>query len=159
MNLKSKRSLFPFLLVLVAFLGVLDTTYLSVSELKGTSLLCGEALDCDGVTSSEYSRIMGIPVAYLGFLFYSTFFFISLTIATFKKRFLVLPLFLLSIAGFGASVWFVFAQLVLLRSVCIYCMFSAITSTTLFFLTLYLWRNLEKIVPPFPIDSTESEQV
>ena len=93
----NKHKLISFLLVGVALLGLLDATYLSVSALKGTSLLCGEFGDCAGVTSSEYSRILGIPVAYLGFLYYATFFLLSLTIATFKTRAIVFPLFLLSI--------------------------------------------------------------
>jgi len=148
----------PYVIVAVALLGVLDTTYLSVSEFTGAGLLCGELGDCAGVTKSEYSRIMGVPVAYLGFVFYSLFFFLSLTIATFKKRFMVQPLFLLSVVGLAASGWFVFAQLVLLGSVCIYCMLSAVTSTALFLLTLYLLKNTNKILFPKSIGSTESEQ-
>lgn len=145
-------------IVAVAFLGVLDTTYLSASHLKGVELLCGELGDCTQVTTSHYSRVFGVPVAYLGFLYYSFFFLSSLTVAVFKRKILVLPLFLVSVTGLLASGWFVFAQLVLLRSICIYCMFSAVTSTTLFILSGMLWRNVKKASLPHPTDSTESEQ-
>jgi uncharacterized membrane protein len=158
--MRSNRTLklIPFLLAVVAFLGVLDATYLSASELRGVSLLCGEFGDCAEVTSSEYSRVLGVPVAYLGFLFYTTFFLLSLTIAIFKTPRVVIPLFLLSIIGVSASAWFVFVQLVLLKSICIYCMFSALTSTALFLLALYLLKNQKKILSLSPTDSMESEQ-
>ena len=155
MHLHNNHKLVTFFMVGVALIGLLDATYLSVSELKGTSLLCGEFGDCAGVTNSEYSQIFGVPVAYLGFLFYLTFFFLSLTIATFKIRFLVLPLFLLSIIGVGASAWFVFVQLILLKSICIYCMISALISTTLFVLACYLWKNSGSLLPHHPTYSTE----
>ena len=155
-----KITTLSFLLVFVALLGLLDSTYLSLSTLKGTSLICGELGDCDGVISSQYSRILGIPVAYLGFFYYATFFFLSLTVATFKKSGLIPLLFLLSFVGIGASAWFVFAQLVLLQSVCVYCMISAGTSTTLFLVTLVMWRNSRKNSAHFPAtDSKESEPV
>lgn len=153
-----KITTISFLLVFVALLGLLDSTYLSISTLKGTSLICGGFGDCDGVITSEYSRIVGVPVAYLGFLYYATFFFLSLTLATFKKRSLIPLLFLLSILGFGASVWFVFAQIVLLQSVCVYCMISAATSTALFLMAFVVWKMHHKkksLHPPVSTDSRE----
>jgi uncharacterized membrane protein len=159
-----KITTLSFLLVFVALLGLLDSTYLSFSTLGGTSLVCGEFGDCDGVVSSQYSKIFGISVAYLGFLYYATFFFLSLTLATFKKSGLIFPLFLLSLVGIGASAWFVFAQLVLLQSVCVYCMVSAGTSATLFLITLVMWGTHRKnrknsVHSPAPTDSRESEPV
>lgn len=155
-----KITALSFLLVFIALLGLLDSTYLSLSTLRGTSLICGEFGDCDGVINSQYSRILGIPVAYLGFLYYATFFFLSLTLATFKRMALVFFLFLLSIVGLGASLWFVFAQVVLLQSICVYCMISAATSTGLFLIALIMWKLHKKSPPlsPSPNDSTESEQ-
>jgi uncharacterized membrane protein len=154
-----RLGILSILLVVVAFVGVLDTTYLSASHLKGAAITCGEFGDCAGVTTSQYSKIAGVPVAYLGFLYYASFFLLSLTIATFKKRFLALPLFLISMTGVLASLWFVFAQLVLLRAICIYCMFSALTSTTLFVLALLFFRTIRKGSLPSPNGSTVSEQV
>lgn len=141
LNSTKKTTVFSFLLVFVALIGLLDATYLSLSEYMGTSLVCGEFGDCAGVTSSQYSKIFGIPVAYLGFAYYAIIFFAALTLATFKKSVLILPLFLLSITGMLASAWFVFAQLVLLQLICVYCMVSAVTSTTLFLVALSIWRN------------------
>lgn len=141
---KRLRSL-SIILVVVSFIGVLDATYLSASYLKGTNLVCGGFGDCTGVTTSKYSEILGIPVAYFGFLYYATFFLFSLTVATFKKRALILPLFVLSFVGLLASVWFVFAQLVLLKSICIYCMGSALSSTALFVVAFFLWRSPQSI--------------
>ena len=41
-------------------------TYLSVIHLSGADLACGVSGGCGAVTTSEYSRFLGMPVALLG---------------------------------------------------------------------------------------------
>lgn len=55
-------------LVLVV-VGLIISGYLSYTHLANTSIVCVEssAFDCDTVNSSIYSKLLGIPVAYLGF--------------------------------------------------------------------------------------------
>ncbi len=55
--------------IVLVVLGLLVSGYLSYTHLTSTSIVCveGGAFDCDTVNSSIYSKLMGIPVAYLGF--------------------------------------------------------------------------------------------
>jgi len=63
----------PATLVLTS-LGLLDAAYLSFEHLTGsTSLACSETgtIDCLSVTTSRWSELFGIPVAYLGLGFFA----------------------------------------------------------------------------------------
>lgn len=50
----------------VVVLGLAAATYLTFVELSGAETLCGPLGDCRAVQSSQYSRLLGLPVAALG---------------------------------------------------------------------------------------------
>lgn len=138
-----KKSTFILITVLflLAFVGFLDAFYLSATEFRGGIVSCGTG-SCDEVTTSQYSKIFGISVAYLGFAHYGLMLILSFFVFALKKRSLLLfPILPLSIVGILASSWFVFAQVVLLKAICFYCMGSAATSTLIFVVSLLLVKK------------------
>lgn len=126
----------------IAFLGFLDAGYLTAHHYLGTPLLCSIVQGCETVTTSQYSAILGIPVALMGAFYYLA---ILLLVVWYFDRGRVGALRFvgrITVLGFLFSVWLVFAQLVLIREICLYCMVSALTSTLLFCITIASRRRL-----------------
>lgn len=126
------------IMIAVATIGFADATHLTISHYTGADLRCGVNGGCNAVTTSSYSQVFGIPVALGGAIYYGSVILLSVAyLDTKKKRFLQI-LTWMPIAGLLASVWFVYVQLFILYTICIYCMVSAGTSTTLFILSQLL---------------------
>lgn len=128
----------PFIILVIAFIGFLDASYLTANHWTHTAPPCFITTGCETVTTSSYSMIFGVPVALLGVFYYLTA--TVLTVAyldkrnvLFKKIFLVA-----SMVAFAFTLWFIYVQLAILNAVCIYCMVSATTSTVLLILAL-IW--------------------
>lgn len=120
--------------IIFSFSGFLDATYLTVSHYMGTELNCTILNGCGTVTTSEYSLMMGIPVALLGCFFYLTMLIGSLVYLDTENRLALKLISWLPFAGLAASTWFVYLQFFVIKSLCQYCMLSAITSGLLFIL-------------------------
>ncbi|MEK9173402.1 MAG: vitamin K epoxide reductase family protein [Patescibacteria group bacterium] len=120
----------------IAFLGFLDATYLAVEHFRGVIPPCTIIEGCEKVTTSEYSVILGVPVALLGSIYYFLVIVLSILFFDRKNEKYFLYASYLTIFGLLAAIYFVFIQLVIIKAICIYCMFSALTSTLLFILGL-----------------------
>ncbi len=146
-NLQKQNNLLFWIFIIVALLGFFDAAFLTITHYVGGTLPCPAAGSCDVVTSSAYSKIAGIPVALLGALYY-----LATTVAMIcyldKKN----PLFrnaALSFVGIGFlfTLWFVYVQLFVLHSICIYCMGSALSTTILFIVGLMILRKARSSTP------------
>lgn len=145
-SLQAKIKVIAIIAAIVAFIGFLDASYLSIEQIQGKTIECATSFfnDCSEVTTSVYSKILGIPVAYLGFLYYAGFLVLCFALIDTKKMVLAKYLGWYSVLGLGASVYFSFIQAFVLKAFCLYCIVSAITSTILFLLgmrMLQLVRN------------------
>lgn len=138
-----------FLLV-VAVLGFADASYLTIEHYRGVIPPCSVIQGCEVVLTSSYAVLFGVPVSLLGAIYYlaiSIGAFIYLEskhgkgeIAAHHSSILKWTL-IITTFGFGMSLWFVYIQLFTLRSICVYCMGSAITSTTLFITAIVTLRR------------------
>ena len=72
-RLQADKWFIPLILIL-AFAGFVDATYLTISHFRGTALACTISNGCETVTTSAYATLFGLPVALLGLLFYLTTF-------------------------------------------------------------------------------------
>jgi len=129
-----------YLFVVISILGFLDATFLAVKHISGGVIPCTITAGCEKVTTSSYATVAGIPVALLGALYYFSIFFLSLVYLSSGKPILFKLFTRSSIIGVVASFWFVYVQLFILHALCIYCLFSAATSTALFILALLMVR-------------------
>jgi uncharacterized membrane protein len=133
---RDRARVWDVLTALVALVGLVDASYLTVEHLSGRNVRCMIVTGCDEVLQSRYATVAGhIPVASLGALAYFTVFSL-LTLAIFGyagARRLVAPVVALM---FLATVWFVYLQAFVIRAYCVYCLLSAVVTTTLALLTL-----------------------
>jgi uncharacterized membrane protein len=133
---RDRARVWDALTALVALVGLVDASYLTVEHLSGRSVRCMIVSGCDEVLQSGYATVAGhVPVASLGALAYFTVFSLA-TLALFGyagARRLVAPLVAVM---FLATVWFVYLQAFVIRAYCVYCLLSAAVTTTLALLTL-----------------------
>ena len=143
---KSLTGWIPWTLIVASFLGFIDTAYLTAEFFLGEAPKCVLFSGCDLVTTSVYSKIGPVPVSLLGLLFYVTI--LVLLIAYFdRRRAMFLRLIsALSVPAFLFTLWLVFLQLFVIKAICVYCMFSALTSSTIFIVSALALRELAK--PP-----------
>lgn len=135
---------------IIAFLGFLDATFLVGEHYLHMVPPCFIVQGCDTVTTSAYSKIAGIPVSVLGMLYYVTVLTLAMYYADKKKKSTLLLLHGITILGFGMSLWFLFAQAFIIKAWCMYCLFSATTSTLLFVFAAnaYHRKSVEPLVLP-----------
>lgn len=128
--------------LVVSFLGFLDATYLTIEHFRGVIPPCTFLSGCEKVTTSEYSVVLGVPVALGGSVFYLLIFILTTLYFQFKRADFLKYIFYLSILGFLASLTFVYIQLFVIEAICIYCMFSVLTSTAIFGLSLWVGSKI-----------------
>lgn len=134
------------LLFAIALLGFADASYLTIEHYSGVIPPCSVTSGCETVLTSAYSTVLGIPVA-LGGAIYYLFILISIFIYFESKNNKALKWsLLLTIPGFIASLWFVYVQVFILHSYCIYCLGSFSTSTILFVIAMYIFREKSDFV-------------
>lgn len=141
-NRPSKYLLWTFLIL--AAIGFIDASYLTVSHLTGSAVNCSISGGCDTVLGSEYSEIFGIPLSFLGLGYYATIFFITLYCLDSTSRKALSFLTLLPLGGFAFSLYLVYLQIFVIEAICQYCMVSAINSTILAILGLFLLKFWHK---------------
>jgi uncharacterized membrane protein len=101
----------------LTLVGLASSAYLAYhAALPDTRLYCptGGPFDCGVVTSSPYSVIFGVNVAYLGL----AWFIVVLMILLLRRTGLLLP-----ICGLGAAfvAYMMAAELFLIHAICVYC--------------------------------------
>jgi uncharacterized membrane protein len=131
------------LLVLGIFIG----GYLSYVKLSNISPVCiGDSSSCETVQNSAYAYLLGIPVAYLGFLSYLALAFLWLVkIRNWGNQgyLAVLGFFGLALFGTIFSAYLTYVELFILREVCQWCVASALVITLLAILSgLWLRSDL-----------------
>ncbi len=122
-------------LALIA-LGILVTGYLSIAELTDTTTVCIEssAFNCDVVQNSVYSKIMGIPIAVLGF---GTYLALGALVGSEQRVGLLQEygtalVFAITLFGFLYSAWLTYIEFFQLKALCPWCLISAANMTLLF---------------------------
>ncbi|MDT7807461.1 MAG: hypothetical protein QOJ70_1274 [Acidobacteriota bacterium] len=131
-----RERLWNALAAVVALIGVLDASYLTIEHLSGNSVRCMIVTGCDEVLQSAYATFAGgVPVAAVGAVAYFTVFSLA-TLSAFGYRGaqrLLAPLVALM---FLATLWFLYLQAFVIRAFCVYCLLSATVTTTLTLLVL-----------------------
>lgn len=134
------------MMIAIATLGAIGTAYLTYEKLTGGSAACPTS-GCQEVLSSPYASVFGQPLTIFGFLGYfamGLFAAIPLFVNAESHRELRNQLeqwtgFLLFLGGTAMMVFSGYLMYLLateIKAVCIYCIASAIMSTTFFILSL-----------------------
>ena len=108
----------------LSLIGLAVSTYLTITHFDKTALVCSSTgvINCAKVTSSAQSRFLGIPVAFLGL---GTYVVMSVLNSPWGWRarwyWLHVARFVLSIVSMCFVLWLIFAEVIVIGSICEYC--------------------------------------
>ena len=130
-----------WLLVGVAFVGLIDSAYLGIS--RGFVVPCGLSGGCDEVLNSSYSHLLGVSISWFGFCFYG---FVAACALFSAFGFTKLLRFSLaaSVPAFIVTLYLLYVQAFTLKAFCQYCLLSALLVTVI--LGLHLGARAWKLV-------------
>lgn len=147
-----------FIIAAIATLGAVITAYLTIVKLAGGNAAC-PVTGCDKVLESPYAIVFGLPLALFGFVAYAGMTTMSVApwlIDPESKRDLRSQTedktWLLMFAGATAMMLFsgylMYLMAFVIKSLCIYCIGSAICSVAMFVLTLIgrEWEDVGQLV-------------
>jgi uncharacterized membrane protein len=133
--MKTKKASFtPYLMLLFALIGIGIAFYDSYAIYSGLLLWCPPPIDgCNIVAYSPYARIFGVPVGYIGLVFYLFMFAIAALLALDPhSRGLRLGALLYTAIGLSSLLYFMYITVTFIHAFCIYCLISAVMTILLF---------------------------
>jgi uncharacterized membrane protein len=115
--------------------------------------------ECNIVQSSPYARILNVPVAILGTMFYLAVLGISLLIYLDRwrlARWAPIMLLGLTLGGVLFSIYLTALELFVINAVCAWCLSSAVITTLLLLVSV---NAFTKPTSPIPAEGTASQAV
>ncbi len=113
----------------LATIGIAIATYIAIVESGGDSPVClGGGHGCETVAKSSYSHLLGVNVAVFGIVGYV----LLLVAAVARGDGARMGGFVISLVGFGYSVYLTYLELFVIDAVCQWCVGSAVLMTILF---------------------------
>ncbi|MDO8497706.1 MAG: quinone-dependent dihydroorotate dehydrogenase [bacterium] len=133
----------------LASVGLIDSIYLTYEHYSRIILPCSTSIffsDCGKVLQSSYSTVFGIPLALFGIFYYCFLLISSLFILATNNRKGIYTLIILTTIGFVTSLYLVFLQIFIIKAICLYCMVSALISTSLFIIVQIVFSRERKML-------------
>ncbi|NOZ48662.1 MAG: vitamin K epoxide reductase family protein [Chloroflexi bacterium] len=122
MNIPARKGLLTLNLIGIAIAG-----YLSWVKLTNTEAVCGGVGNCHAVQNSEFSYLLGIPVAYLGLIWYVGLFLVQWLGPRWPSLWRdwgELTVFTLSFVGLLFSMYLTYTELFIIHAICPWCVAS-----------------------------------
>lgn len=129
-------------LIGLALVGFTDSAFLLAKRVSGAPIPCFITSGCDAVSKSPYSVMFGVPLSAWGVLFYLGIGFLALLYMDTKNLLVAKLLALATLLGFLSSAYFIYIQKFKIGAFCIYCILSAVVSTTLFALGTTAYKKI-----------------
>ena len=138
--MQPKVLLSPFYLIAATLVGLGDTLFLSYYQHLGLTPTCAIG-GCEIVLSSIYSKFLGVPLSYIGLVFYIYMLALAVLLAydPFGKG-TRLAILAYATVGLLFSIGFELTQIFVIHAICMYCAISATTTLVLFCLAIWHWR-------------------
>jgi uncharacterized membrane protein len=125
-------------MIVITLLGVGVASYLTYIHYAGIKPLCGRnGGGCEIVQTSEYSKLVGVPVALIGLIGYVGILASLLAPEDETSRFATV---VMTLVGFGFSAYLTGRELFSIHHICEWCVSSAVIITVL--MCLAIWRFL-----------------
>lgn len=135
-----KRDWLYTISIILVVIGLGISGYLSYVKLTEVPTVCieGGAFNCEVVQSSIYAKLLGIPIAYLGFATYIVLAALLLlqNRISFLEEYGVMMQFGIILFAFLFSVWLVYLQAFQLHAFCMWCLGHETTMTLLFIVSI-----------------------
>jgi len=140
------RSIHPaFVLATLDLIGLGIASYLAFTELTGGEVQCGVLHGCQTVQHSPYTRpFAGIPVAVYGVILSITLFVLAIAWWKTGNYKLLLAHYGLSLIGVAFEGWFQFAQIFLIKAVCVWCEAYGVSLILRFLIALWVFLRTPK---------------
>jgi uncharacterized membrane protein len=122
----------PWLLAGAAYSGFVISLYLTFVHYRGYVSPCYVVHGCEEVQTSEYSVILGVPLALIGTVFFGLMFYLSVGLLTGSRVRIVQAYKVLAFAGALAIIPLFLLQAIVLDAFCTYCVATEV-------LMLLLW--------------------
>lgn len=137
-----KVFLAPFYMVSAALVGLGDTLYLSYFQYLNIVPTCALS-GCEKVLTSAYSKFLGVPLSYIGLVYYAYFLGLAILL-TYDPTSKGLRWGALIYASIGLllSVFFEATQFFVIGAMCQYCAISAFITLILFGLSILHIKSL-----------------
>jgi uncharacterized membrane protein len=127
-----------YVMLALTVIGISVAMYVAYGSYSGTQLWCPILDGCNTVVNSPYSRVLGMPMSYFGFIYYLFMFGLAARLAyepaSKSLRFRAV---LYAALGAVSSAYFIYLQLSLIQAICSYCIISAIVSFLLLLAALW----------------------
>lgn len=130
-----------YAVLILAFLGFLDATYLTILHYQNVIPPCSLAHGCETVLTSRYATVAGIPIALVGAGFYVALLVLTALGLQTKRLLFTNLLMLLTGTGLLISAILVYLQAFVLHAFCQYCLTSEFINFLLFDCVWWMWRR------------------
>ena len=134
------RKHIPLILNILILIALFDTSYLTYKHFFEPYAICAVSIfgDCGKVLDSSYSIIFGMSLALLGLIHYLYLGMLLQAVRVIGDMIYKRLLFIQSAIGFILSMYFVYLQFFVIKSLCQYCLLSALISSA-----IYLFIRIE----------------
>ncbi len=138
-----KSSYLIYAILASAFIGFLDSAYLTILHYQHVIPPCTVTNGCETVLTSSYSQIFGIPIALLGAGFYISIIVLSLLLLTSPSKLYKNLLVVNTVVGFVISLILLYIQFGIIGTYCQYCLLSEAINFSILGTVFLLWRKKE----------------
>ena len=134
-----RAPLAAYVMLALGLMGLADAFYVAHASYTGQTLREVIIEGANTVLNSPYARILGVPLSYFGVVYYSYMAGLAALLAFDPvSRGLRLGTLVYAAIGVCSSLYFMYIQFNYIHAVCIYCLFSALT--TLLLLIAAVWH-------------------
>jgi uncharacterized membrane protein len=149
--------LYEIILIILSLGGLYIANKIRVEKKKGRKMICPLNGNCDQILSSDFSKIIGIPLEITGLGYYLIVIIINLLfifLPSLKFSLLDIILYGMTLFGFLFSVYLIAIQAFHLKNWCVWCLYSALFSILIFLAaTLNFKINFDSLIQVMTIHS------
>ncbi|MEA3502933.1 MAG: vitamin K epoxide reductase family protein [Actinomycetota bacterium] len=139
----------PWIIPVLAVIGLGVSLYLGNVETSGVEAVCGPVGDCNAVQQSEYASIFGIPIGVLGAIAYIGLIVGWIVTRVAKGRTADIAAFLIAATAFGGtafSIYLTFLEPFVIGATCMWCLTSAVAISGLLWVSAAPgWAAFERL--------------
>ena len=136
--MSGQRRWVPWTLAATAYLGFVVSAYLTIVHYRGYVSPCYVVSGCEEVQTSEYSVILGVPVALAGALFFGLMFYLGIGLLTSSSVTLTRVFKVLAFVGALAIIPLFLLQAIVLKAFCTYCVATEVIMLAIWILSFLL---------------------
>lgn len=142
--MNSRNKIILIAILILAFLGFLDSTYLTVLHYKNVIPPCSITQGCEKVLTSSLAVIMGIPLSMLGSFYFTLMFALAVLFFQKKQELIRKALIFFATAGIIVGVVLFYIQWKVLFAFCQYCLLVELILLLQFALVTQIKSSLKK---------------